>query len=132
MGPIIIKMISDKQGNILVSTFQGVKLIDTHDANNRTVSITQELHKEGPSWVTSVAREKENLWSELFEQEFASTTWRPENWSHTRPTESPAASKVTMFLMSSGTGTAGSGSLPNGMVHFTGLMRIKTASSISR
>ncbi len=66
MGPIITKMISDKQGNILLATFQGVRLIDTHDANNRTVSLTEELHREGPSWVTSIAREKENLWIGTF------------------------------------------------------------------
>jgi signal transduction histidine kinase/DNA-binding response OmpR family regulator/ligand-binding sensor domain-containing protein len=59
---IITEIISDKHGNIMVATFEGVKIIDSRNVTIRTINLTQELTSEVTSWISSVVRDKQTLW----------------------------------------------------------------------
>ncbi len=62
----IYDMISDQHGNILIGTYEGVKIIDSHDVAIRTIHLTKELSSEGTNWITSVARDGQTLWMGTF------------------------------------------------------------------
>ncbi|MEA3462915.1 MAG: two-component regulator propeller domain-containing protein, partial [Bacteroidota bacterium] len=62
----IFDMISDQHGNILFGSYEGVKIIDSHDVSIRTIHLTEELSSEGTNWVTSVARDGQTLWMGTF------------------------------------------------------------------
>ena len=62
----IFDMISDLHGNILLGTYEGVKIIESQDIAIRTIHLTEELSSEGTNWITSVAREGQMLWMGTF------------------------------------------------------------------
>jgi streptogramin lyase len=64
--PKVFDMISDQHGNILIGTYEGVKIIDSHDVAIRTIHLKEELSFEGTNWITSVARDGQKLWMGTF------------------------------------------------------------------
>ena len=62
----VIDMITDKQGNILVGTMEGVKLINPHETAIRTIDVHLENLIKGAGWHISVVRDEQYLWMGMF------------------------------------------------------------------
>jgi signal transduction histidine kinase/DNA-binding response OmpR family regulator/ligand-binding sensor domain-containing protein len=59
---VILDMIVDKMGNILIASFEGVKIVDTRIANIRIVDLEDHILQDGINWISSISRYKELLW----------------------------------------------------------------------
>lgn len=62
----VIDMITDNQGNIIVGTMEGVKVINPREAAIRTIDVQLEKIAEGVSWVSTVVRDEQILWMGTF------------------------------------------------------------------
>ncbi|GAG91510.1 unnamed protein product, partial [marine sediment metagenome] len=62
----VIDMISDKQGNLLVGTLEGVKVINPRETAIRTIDVHLEKLIEGIGWHISVIRDEQYLWMGMF------------------------------------------------------------------
>ncbi|RLD72402.1 MAG: hypothetical protein DRJ29_05600 [Bacteroidetes bacterium] len=62
----VIDMITDKQGNILVGTLEGVKVINPREITIRTIDVHLEQLIEGVGWYVSVVRDEQFLWMGTF------------------------------------------------------------------
>ena len=62
----VIDMISDNQGNIIVGTLEGAKLINPRENNFQTIDVHLDKIVGGASWHTSVVRDDQTLWMGTF------------------------------------------------------------------
>jgi len=54
-------MVTDIQGNILIGSLNGVKMVDEQRSKLRTISMKEQLLSEGVDWLTCVIRDKQML-----------------------------------------------------------------------
>jgi len=60
--PMVSCMLADMQGNILVGSFHGVKMVDMQKSKIRTIPRTKRAPFEGVNWLTTVLRDNQDLW----------------------------------------------------------------------
>jgi len=59
-------MMTDMQGDILVGSFHGVKMVDEQRSKIRTIAMKQQLISDGVDWLSIVIRDNETLWMGSF------------------------------------------------------------------
>lgn len=62
----VIDMITDNQGNIIVGTFEGARIINPQENAFQTIDVQLDQLVEGVAWHSSVVRDEQFLWMGMF------------------------------------------------------------------